>query len=117
MTRAGDCRIPCNVARSDHGHISEEESGLLALKFITVIYHNGMATNPLTSIPVHSDVLRHLRTLKTADQTWDDFLLEMSRDYVPPGWYNEMERRRKAGVDVAGDAVLKRSHVLARLGR
>ncbi|NNN17099.1 MAG: hypothetical protein HKL79_01875 [Thermoplasmata archaeon] len=75
-----------------------------------------MATNPITTIPVHSNVLRHLRTLKTADQTWDDFLLEMSRDYVPPGWYSEMERRRGEGIEVPGNAVLKQSRELTRRG-
>ena len=76
-----------------------------------------MAADPITSIPVHSSVLRHLRTLKTADQTWDAFLMEMSRDYVPPGWYQEMERRRLQRVDTPGDAVMRRSRALARRGR
>jgi hypothetical protein len=75
-----------------------------------------MASNPLTSIPVHSDVVRRLRTLKTADQTWDDFLLEMAEDHVPPGWYAELERRRTEGVDIAGPAVIRRSRAKARNG-
>jgi hypothetical protein len=76
-----------------------------------------MASNPLTSIPVHADVVHRLRTLKTADQTWDDFLIEMARDYVPAGWYEEMERRRREGDDVPGRVVLRRSRELARRGR
>jgi hypothetical protein len=76
-----------------------------------------MASNPLTTIPIHSDVVRQLKTLKTADQTWDEFLLDMARDYVPPGWYAEMERRRHSGTDVDGPTVLKRSRELARRGR
>ncbi len=76
-----------------------------------------MSTNTLTTIPVHSDVVRRLRSLKTADQTWDDFLLEMAEDYVPPGWYAEMERRRRAGQDVPGKEVLTRSRELAHRGR
>jgi hypothetical protein len=75
-----------------------------------------MASNPLTSIPVHSNVVRRLRSLKTADQTWDDFLLEMAEDHVPPGWYAELERRRTVGVDVAGPEVLRRSRAKARSG-
>lgn len=81
------------------------------------MYHNAMAANSVTTIPVHSDVLRRLRTLKTADQTWDEFLLEMARDYVPPGWYAEMERRRQEGVDIASAKVFSRSHRLARQGQ
>ena len=75
-----------------------------------------MASNPLTSIPVHSDVVRRLRSLKTADQTWDDFLLDMAEDHVPPGWYAELERRRAAGVDISGSEVLRRSRAKARSG-
>ncbi|MGD0256904.1 MAG: hypothetical protein ABSB90_03365 [Thermoplasmata archaeon] len=76
-----------------------------------------MAGGPLTSIPVHADVVRRLRSLKTADQTWDEFLTEMAEDYVPPGWYAEMERRRIEGPDFAGTAVLARSRELATHGR
>jgi hypothetical protein len=76
-----------------------------------------MVSNPLTSIPVHADVVRRLRSLKTADQTWDTFLTEMAEDYVPPGWYGEMERRRSVGEDAAGPIVLVRSRKLAARGR
>ncbi|HLM90640.1 MAG TPA: hypothetical protein VK424_01085 [Thermoplasmata archaeon] len=41
----------------------------------------------------------------------------MAEDYVPPGWYTEMERRRIEGPDVAGTAVLARSRELATRGR
>jgi hypothetical protein len=75
-----------------------------------------MASNPLTSIPVHSDVVRRLRSLKTADQTWDDFLSEMADDHVPPGWYAELERRREGGLDIPGPEVLRRSKAKARSG-
>lgn len=76
-----------------------------------------MAADTLTSIPVHSEVVRRLRALKTADQTWDTFLIEMAADYVPPGWYHEMERRRKEGEDVPGSTVIQRSRKLAKRGR
>jgi len=75
-----------------------------------------MASNPLTSIPVHADVVRRLRSLKTADQTWETFLTEMAEEYVPPGWYGEMERRKVDGKDVAGREVLARSRGLAARG-
>jgi hypothetical protein len=75
-----------------------------------------MASNPLTSIPVHSDVVRRLRSLKTADQTWDEFLLEMAEDHVPAGWYAEVERRRTEGANIAGPVVLHRSRANARKG-
>lgn len=76
-----------------------------------------MASNPLTSIPVHSDTVRRLRSLKTADQTWDALLSEMADDYVPTAWYELMERRRSAGRDVPGEQVLARSRRRALRGR
>lgn len=75
---------------------------------------SNMASHSLTSIPVHSDVVQRLRTLKSADQTWDDFLMDMADDYVPPGWYSEIERRRGPGVDIPMEDVLRRSRQLAK---
>jgi hypothetical protein len=70
-----------------------------------------MASNTLTTIPVHAEVVRRLRTLKTADQTWDDFLLELASDYVPRSWVEELERRSRdsASKDISGDDVFRRS--------
>ena len=76
-----------------------------------------MAGGSLTSIPVHSDVVSRLRSLKSADQTWDEFLSDMADDYVPPGWYDEIERRRGSGVDIPMEEVLSRSRELARKGK
>jgi len=76
-----------------------------------------MATGTLTTIPVHAEVLRRLRTLKTADQTWDTFLLEMAEDYTPPGWYAELERRRVQGADIEGREVIRKSRAMARHGK
>ena len=65
----------------------------------------------LTSITLHNDVLHRLQDLKTANQTWDDFLLELARDYVPRAWVEELERRAQDPVerDIPGDRVMRRS--------
>lgn len=70
-----------------------------------------MASNAITTIPVHSDVVRRLRSLKTADQTWDDLLLEMAEDYVPRFWVEELERRARdaAADDVPAEVVFRKS--------
>lgn len=81
------------------------------------MYHQTMASQVLTSIPVHSHVVRRLKSLKAADQTWDDFLMDMAEDYVPSGWYAEIDRRRRRGEDVPMEQVLRRSQSLARKGR
>jgi hypothetical protein len=83
---------------------------------MTIKYNQVMASSPLTSIPVHSSVVRRLRSLKSADQTWDEFLTDMADDYVPPGWYDEIERRRGPGIDVPMDQVLRQSRRLAASG-
>ena len=64
-----------------------------------------------TSITLHHDVLHRLRALKTANQTWDDFLLELAREYVPRAWVDELERRAQDPVerDIPGDRVMRRS--------
>lgn len=51
----------------------------------------------MTSIPVHSDVLRELQARKTGGKNWDEFLLALLEDYDPPEWLAEMETRKKKG--------------------
>ncbi len=35
------------------------------------------ASDPMTSVPVHSSTLRLLQQFKTGAQNWDDFLLDL----------------------------------------
>ena len=49
--------------------------------------------DPITSIPVHQATLRALRGAKSADQTWDDFLLALADDYIAPALRRELDRR------------------------
>ena len=75
-----------------------------------------MVANALTTIPVHSEVVKRLRSLKTADQTWDDFLLELASDYVPRSWVEELERRARDSTskDISGDQVFRQSRSTSR---
>ncbi len=73
-----------------------------------------MTGSSRTSIPVDSNVMRRLRSLKSADQTWDVFLMDMADDYVPLGWYAEIELRRGVGVDIPMDQVLQQSRGIQR---
>ncbi len=63
----------------------------------------------MTSIPVHSEVLKELHAKKTGAKTWDDFLLELLADFDPPEWLAELEQRRKKGLWLAA-GVLDRVH-------
>jgi hypothetical protein len=56
-----------------------------------------MSASKMTSIPVHSEVLKELQARKTGGKTWDMFLLELLEDYDPPEWVTELEARRKKG--------------------
>ncbi|MCI4352367.1 MAG: hypothetical protein L3K14_03145 [Thermoplasmata archaeon] len=76
-----------------------------------------MSGSPMTSIPVHADVLHRLQVRKTGGKTWDEFLLELVEEYDPPEWVAEMERRRKHGRDVSSEHVLRLHTTLQRKGR
>ena len=56
-----------------------------------------MSASRMTSIPLHSDVLRELQARKTGGKTWDEFLLELLEEFDPPEWLAELEVRRKTG--------------------
>ena len=76
-----------------------------------------MSASPMTSIPVHANVLRHLQSRKMGDKTWDEFLLDLVEDYDPPGWIAEMGRRRIRGRDVTGATIERLHESLKRRGR
>jgi len=61
----------------------------------------------ITSIPVHQSTLRALRGAKTADQTWDDFLMALADDYISPSLRAELDRRFASERIVSG-AEMKR---------
>ncbi len=56
-----------------------------------------MSASRMTSIPLHTDVLRELQARKTGGKTWDEFLLELLEEFDPPEWLAELEARRKTG--------------------
>ena len=76
-----------------------------------------MSANPMSSIPVHAEVLRRLQARKTGSKTWDEFLLDLVEDYDPPEWLAEMERRRRSGRDVPGTSIERLHNELKRRGR
>jgi hypothetical protein len=76
-----------------------------------------MAQNPMTSIPVHADVLRRLQSYKTGGKTWDKFLAELLEDYDPPEWLAEIERRRGRGKFVPQEEIERLHLEQAHRGR
>ena len=67
-----------------------------------------MATDDsVTSIPVHHSTLQALRGVKTAEQTWDDFLLALADDYLSPALKRELDRRI-ATEEIIPGATMKR---------
>lgn len=76
-----------------------------------------MATEiDFTSIPVHRSTLRALRGVKTAEQTWDDFLMALADDYISPVLKRELDRRL-ATEEVVPGAAMKREYSKWRRGR
>lgn len=62
-----------------------------------------MATaDPVTSIPLHRSTLRVLQRVKNAAETWDDFLITLTDDYLSPSLKAELDRRLKTDRIVSG---------------
>ena len=59
----------------------------------------------VSSIPVHRTTIRALQGVKTADQTWDDFLMALADDYLSPSLRNELDRRISSEEIVPGAAM------------
>lgn len=76
-----------------------------------------MVAGKMTSIPVHSGVLKELRARKTGGRTWDEFLLELLEEYDPPEWLEELERRRKKGAWLPDGELDKVHSELRKAGR
>lgn len=60
------------------------------------------AQDPLTSIPVHQSTLRLLQRIKHSGETWDEFLHELTDDYVSPALQAELDARLKRDQLVTG---------------
>ena len=60
------------------------------------------ANDPLTSIPVHKSVLTVLQRSKSSAETWDDFLLAVTDDYLSPMLKAELEHRERSDRIVSG---------------
>src|ERR1700691_4048510 len=51
------------------------------------------ATDAITSIPLHQSTLRVLQRVKSAAETWDEFLINVTDDYLSPSLRAELDRR------------------------
>ncbi len=47
----------------------------------------------ITCIPLHQSTLRVLQRVKSAAETWDEFLINLTDDYLPPSMRVELDRR------------------------
>lgn len=60
------------------------------------------ATDSVTSIPVHQSTLRLLQRVKSAAETWDDFLINITDDYLSDALRAELDQRLKRDRIVGG---------------
>jgi hypothetical protein len=58
--------------------------------------------DPVTSIPLHRSTLQLLQRVKTSAETWDDFLISLTDDYISPALRSELDRRLTAETIVSG---------------
>jgi|HubBroStandDraft_1064217.scaffolds.fasta_scaffold40379_2 hypothetical protein len=56
----------------------------------------------VTSIPLHQSTLRVLQRVKSAAETWDDFLINLTDDYLSPSLRAELDRRLERDRVVTG---------------
>ena len=62
-----------------------------------------MATaDPLTSIPIHRSTLRVLQRMKNSGETWDDFLFELTDDFLSPALKSGLDARAKRDIIIPG---------------
>lgn len=77
-----------------------------------------MATSdPVTSIPLHRSTLRVLQRVKTAAETWDDFLLTITDDFVSPAHRSELDRRRARDPVIRGAQARREFEEIRRRAR
>lgn len=62
-----------------------------------------MATSdPITSIPVHRSTLKILQRIKNSAETWDEFLFELTDDFISPSLRVELDERLKRETVISG---------------
>jgi hypothetical protein len=60
------------------------------------------ATDSITSIPLHQSTLRVPQRVKSAAETWDEFLLDLTDDYLSPALRTELDLRLETDRVVTG---------------
>ena len=60
------------------------------------------ATDTVTSIPLHQSTLRVLQRVKSAAETWDEFLINITDDYLSPSLRAELDKRLMSDRVVTG---------------
>jgi hypothetical protein len=63
---------------------------------------NMTSGDAVTSIPLHQSTLRVLQRVKSAAETWDEFLINLTDDYLSPALRAELDRRLMADRVVTG---------------
>lgn len=60
------------------------------------------ASDPITSIPVHRSTLKLLQRIKNSSETWDEFLFELTDDFISPSLRVELDERLKRETIISG---------------
>jgi hypothetical protein len=71
----------------------------------------------VTSIPLHQSTLRVLQRVKSAAETWDEFLINLTDDYLSPSLQAELDRRLKRDRLVSGAEARREFKGIRKLAR
>lgn len=74
-------------------------------------------SDPLTSIPLHRSTLDVLQRVKSAAETWDDFLMSLTDDYLSPALKAELDKRLETHKIVPGAVAKQEFEESRRRGR
>jgi hypothetical protein len=82
-----------------------------------IMYIMMAAADSITSIPLHRSTLRLLQRVKSAAETWDEFLLAVTDDYLSASLKSELDRRLASDKVVSGSAARREFEERRRLAR
>lgn len=74
-------------------------------------------SDPVTSIPLHRSTLNVLKRVKNAAETWDEFLITLTDDFLSPALQAELDRRLQKDSIISGEQAKREFRELSRRAR
>ena len=74
-------------------------------------------SDSVSSIPLHQSTLRVLQKVKSAAETWDEFLINLTEGYLSPSLQGELDRRLRKDRRVTGSEARREFEKSRKLAR